>query len=46
MCVCVYHCVLDNDTGGRCDIFNVGVGMTVFVGCGSCFGSECKGSGG
>ena len=30
MCVCV--CVLLLDTGGWCDIFNVGVGVTVFVG--------------
>lgn len=28
-CVCAYVCL---GVGGRCDIFNVGVGVTVFVG--------------
>ena len=28
LCVCV--CLLDK--GGRCDLFNVGVGVTLFVG--------------
>ena len=30
-CVCVCVCVCVCDIGGQCDIFNVGVGMTVFV---------------
>ena len=31
MCACASAC-LCLDVGGRCDIFNVGVGVTVFVG--------------
>ena len=34
VCVCVRACVCLLDIGGRCDIFNVGVGVTVSVGVG------------